>query len=42
MSVTAVAEHKAHAMRMRSPSMRIDVLPYAEAHGWKREESGGA
>jgi DNA-binding NarL/FixJ family response regulator len=42
MFIGAVAEHKAHAMQKLGLGTRIDVLRYAEAHGWTREDTNTA
>ncbi len=41
MPVTAVVEHKTQAMDKLGLSTHVDVVRYAEARGWKHEESGG-
>lgn len=40
MPLVKVTEHKARAMQKLGLQSRIDVLRYAEARGWKREEPG--
>src|SRR4051812_22687231 len=42
MLVGKVAEHKAHAMQKLGLDTRVDVLLYAEAHGWTRESTNTA
>jgi two-component system, NarL family, response regulator NreC len=39
MPVTAVVERKTQAMGKLGLSTRVDVIRYAEARGWKREET---
>lgn len=39
MALTDVAAHRAQAMQKLGLRTRIDIVRYAEAQGWKREES---